>query len=114
MRISDWRSCVCSSDLVSPAQPVELKVHDALRTVQFWKIAFGLFACGYSMNLLGIHGVPMLLDHGFDAMTGSFGIGLIGFDAIFRPLVLGRLFDIIYTGSTSCRERRGTYVMITV
>src|SRR3546814_8269635 len=77
MRISDWSSDVCSSDL------------------QFWKIAFGLFACGYSMNLLGIHGVPMLMDHGFDAMTGSFGIGLIGFAAIFSTLVLGRMSDII-------------------
>src|SRR3546814_19047048 len=47
------------------------------------------------MNLLGIHGVPMLMDHGFDAMTGSFGIGLIGFAAIFSTLVLGRMSDII-------------------
>ncbi|MGB3288370.1 MAG: MFS transporter [Burkholderiaceae bacterium] len=82
----------------APARPspaVELKVKDALHTVPFWKIAFGLFACGYSMNLLGAHGVPMLMDHGFDAMTGSFGIGLIGFAAIFSTLVLGRLSDIV-------------------
>lgn len=72
-----------------------LKVHDAVRSVPFWKVAFGLFACGYSMNLLGAHGVPMLMDHGFDAMTGAFGIGLIGFSAIFSTLVLGRLSDII-------------------
>lgn len=78
-----------------PSPAVELKVRDALRTVQFWKIAFGLFACGYSMNLLGTHGVPMLMDHGFDAMTGSFGIGLIGFAAIFSTLVLGRLSDMV-------------------
>ncbi|MDS1140583.1 MFS transporter [Pusillimonas sp. SM2304] len=72
-----------------------LKVNDAVRSVPFWKVAFGLFACGYSMNLLGAHGVPMLMDHGFDAMTGAFGIGLIGFSAIFSTLVLGRLSDII-------------------
>ncbi|MFW7340421.1 MFS transporter [Pollutimonas sp. H1-120] len=78
-----------------PSPAVDLKVRDALRTVQFWKIAFGLFACGYSMNLLGTHGVPMLMDHGFDAMTGSFGIGLIGFAAIFSTLVLGRLSDMV-------------------
>jgi MFS family permease len=78
-----------------PSPAAELKVRDALRTVQFWKIAFGLFACGYSMNLLGTHGVPMLMDHGFDAMTGSFGIGLIGFAAIFSTLVLGRLSDMV-------------------
>jgi MFS family permease len=44
---------------------------------------------------LGTHGVPMLMDHGFDMMTGSFGIGLIGFAAIFSTLVLGRLSDTI-------------------
>src|SRR5690606_22070712 len=38
----------------------------AMRTLPFCKIALGLFACGFSMNLLGSHGVPMLTDHGFD------------------------------------------------
>lgn len=80
---------------IRPLPSADLKVRDALHTVQFWKIAFGLFACGYSMNLLGTHGVPMLMDHGFDAMTGSFGIGLIGFAAIFSTLVLGRLSDMV-------------------
>jgi MFS family permease len=47
------------------------------------------------MNLLGTHGVPMLMDHGFDMMTSSFGIGLIGFAAIFSTLVLGRLSDVV-------------------
>jgi MFS family permease len=66
---------------------------EAVRTRPFWKVALGLFACGYSMNLLGTHGVPMLVDHGFDPMTSSFGLGLIGLVAIFSTLVLGRLSD---------------------
>ena len=45
------------------------------------------------MNLLGTHGVPMLMDHGFDAMTSSYGIGLIGLVAIAGTLLLGRLSD---------------------
>jgi MFS family permease len=45
------------------------------------------------MNLLGTHGMPMLMDHGFDSTTSSFGIGLIGLVAIFSTLVLGRLAD---------------------
>jgi len=65
----------------------------ALKTSPFWKIVAGLFACGFSMNLLGTHGVPMLMDHGFDAMTSSYGIGLIGLVAILGTLVLGRLSD---------------------
>lgn len=72
-----------------------MTVRMALKTWPFWQICMGLFACGYSMNLLGTHGVPMLMDHGFDMMTGSFGIGLIGFAAIFSTLVLGRLSDTI-------------------
>lgn len=70
-----------------------LNWREAVRTGPFWKVALGLFTCGYSMNLLGTHGVPMLMDHGFDAMTSSFGLGLIGLVAIFSTLVLGRLAD---------------------
>ncbi|MDX3908083.1 MAG: MFS transporter [Pigmentiphaga sp.] len=71
------------------------RVSDALRTAPFWQVALGLFACGFSMNLLGSHGVPMLMDHGFDAMTSSLGIGLIGAVAVFSTLVLGRLADVL-------------------
>ncbi len=70
------------------------RVRDALRTAPFWQIAFGLFTCGFSMNLMGTHGMPMLMDHGFDAATSSLGIGTIGLVAIFSTLVLGRLSDI--------------------
>jgi MFS family permease len=74
--------------------PVQsLPLRQALVTVPFWQIFLGLFACGYSMNLLGTHGMPMLMDHGFDATTSSLGIGLIGFVAIFGTLVLGRMSD---------------------
>ena len=67
----------------------------ALRTRPFWQICLGLFACGFSMNLLGTHGMPMLMDHGFDPMVSSFGIGLIGLVAIFSTVVLGRLSDVL-------------------
>jgi MFS family permease len=75
------------------AAPASLSFGAAIRTSPFWKIVAGLFACGFSMNLLGTHGVPMLMDHGFDAMTSSYGIGLIGLVAILGTLVLGRLSD---------------------
>ena len=70
----------------------------AIRTSPFWKIVFGLFACGFSMNLLGTHGMPMLMDHGFDAMTSSYGIGLIGLVAIAGTLILGRFSDRVPGG----------------
>lgn len=77
----------------SPIPEEALSWQEAVRTGPFWKVALGLFTCGYSMNLIGTHGVPMLMDHGFDAVTSSFGLGLIGLVAIFSTLVLGRLSD---------------------
>ena len=76
----------------TPSAPT-LSLGAALHTAPFWKIVAGLFACGFSMNLLGTHGMPMLMDHGFDATTSSLGIGLIGFVAIFGTVVLGRMSD---------------------
>jgi MFS family permease len=73
--------------------PPSLRLRDAMRTAPFWKIFFGLFACGFSMNLLGTHGMPMLMDHGFDAFSSAAGIGLIGVVAIGGTLLLGRVAD---------------------
>jgi len=72
-----------------------LSWREAVRTGPFWKVALGLFACGFSMNLLGTQGVPMLMDHGFDTTTSSLGIGLIGLVAILGTLIMGRLSDIL-------------------
>lgn len=68
-------------------------LREALRSRPFWMIFTGLFACGFSMNLLGTHAMPMLMDHGFDAHTSASGIGLIGLVAIFGTIVLGRWSD---------------------
>lgn len=70
-----------------------LDLREVIRTRPFWLVFFGLFACGYSMNLLGTHGMPMLMDHGFDAHASSMGIGLIGLVAILGTLLLGALAD---------------------
>lgn len=70
-----------------------LTVRDALKTKAFWQIVIGLFSCGFIMNLLGSHGVPMLIDHEFQPMTASYGIGMIGIVAIFGTMFLGSLSD---------------------
>ena len=72
-----------------------LSFRQAISTAPFWIIFLGLFACGFSMNLLGTHGVPMLMDHGFDAGSSAGGIGLIGLVAIFSTLGLGKLSDMV-------------------
>ncbi len=78
-----------------PVSDSMLTFAEAIRTRPFWQVTIGLFACGYSMNLLGTHGVPMLVDHGFDPITASYGIGLIGLVAIPSTVVLGRLSDTL-------------------
>lgn len=75
------------------AQGEATTLRDALHSAPFWMICTGLFACGFSMNLLGTHAMPMLMDHGFDAHTSASGIGLIGLVAIFGTIVLGRWSD---------------------
>ncbi|QBR02214.1 MFS transporter [Paraburkholderia pallida] len=70
-----------------------MSIREVLGTAPFWQIAIGLFVCGISMNLLGTHAVPMLMDHGFGATVSSLGVGLIGLVAIFSTLLLGQLSD---------------------
>lgn len=77
------------------AAAVPLRLAQALCSLPFWQVTFGLFACGWSMNLIGTHGIPMLMDHGYDATTSALGIGLIGVVAIVGTLVLGRLADLL-------------------
>lgn len=79
----------------SSLKPGTMPFAEALKTRPFWQICLGLFACGFSMNLLGTHGMPMLMDHGYDSATSAFGIGLIGLVAIFSTIVLGRMSDLL-------------------
>lgn len=65
----------------------------AFATAPFWKMAMALFACGFSMNLLGTHGVPMLQEHGFSPVKAAFAIGLIGFVSIFSAPMIGWASD---------------------
>ncbi|MBO8140596.1 MAG: MFS transporter [Firmicutes bacterium] len=65
----------------------------ALATGPFWLCAAGMFACGFSMNLMSTHGVPMLEHHGFPTMTASLGIGLLGLVSVGGTLSLGALSD---------------------
>ncbi|USK60738.1 MFS transporter [Peribacillus asahii] len=73
--------------------PPNITWKDAVKTRAYWQIALGLFACGFGMNLLGSHGVPMLMDHHYEPMVASFGVGMIGIVAIFSSLFLAQLAD---------------------
>lgn len=70
-----------------------LSMRQALLTWPFWKVTIGLVANGFSMTLLGAHGVPMLIDHGFSQSTSALGVGTIGLVAIAGTVALGRIAD---------------------
>lgn len=87
-----------SSQTGTPSNRVNITHRDitwknAFKSRAYWQIAIGLFACGFSMNLLGSHAVPMLIDHQFDETTASFGVGMIGVVAIFSSILLGTIAD---------------------
>lgn len=65
----------------------------ALYTRSFWFLFFSFFGCGFSMNLLSAHGVPMLEHHGYTKMTAAYGIGLIGLVSIFGSIAMGAASD---------------------
>lgn len=73
--------------------PASIGPRRAMVTAPYWFLAIGFFGCGFSMNLLGTHGVPMLEHRGFDTMTASFGVGLIGLVSLFGSVTLGALAD---------------------
>lgn len=70
-----------------------LSLRESLQTSTFWYICIGLFACGFSMNLIGSHGVPMLVDHGFSSVTASNAIGVIGLVAIPGTIIMASFSD---------------------
>lgn len=76
----------------APPDP-SVSLGTAARTVPFWQLAGGMFTCGFSMSLLSAHGVPMLTDHGFPAMTAAWALMILGASSMGGALVLGALAD---------------------
>src|SRR5699024_3019656 len=72
-----------------------LTIKQSIQSSTFWYLCMGLFACGFSMNLIGSHGVPMLIDHGFSSTVASNSIGLIGLVAIPGTIIMGSFADKI-------------------
>jgi MFS family permease len=76
------------------AAPVErVTAGEALRTLAFWQLAGSFFTCGFSMNLLSAHGIPMLTDHGYSPMFASWALGVLGGSSIGFTVMLGALSD---------------------
>lgn len=59
----------------------------------FWWLALGFLVCGFQVVFLGVHLPGYLIDHGFDATTGTIFLALVGLFNIFGTYGAGWLGD---------------------
>ncbi|QGM27220.1 MULTISPECIES: MFS transporter [Acinetobacter] len=57
----------------------------------FWFLALGFFVCGFQVVFIGIHLPGYLIDHGFDATTGTIFLALVGLFNIVGTYTAGWL-----------------------
>jgi MFS family permease len=77
----------------SSAAPERTDVSRAVQSSPFWQLAGSLATCGFTMALLSTHGVPMLTDHGYSAMTASWALGVLGGSSVGFSVLLGATAD---------------------
>nr|WP_171264689.1 MFS transporter [Acinetobacter sp. ANC 4558] len=65
----------------------------ALKHKPFLWLALGFLVCGFQVVFLGIHLPGYLIDHGFDASTGTIFLALVGLFNIFGTYLAGWLGD---------------------
>jgi predicted MFS family arabinose efflux permease len=75
------------------ADAEQTPVGAAVQTLPFWQLCGGMYTCGFSMSLLAAHGVPMLTDHGYHAMTASWALGVLGGSSMVGAMLLGATAD---------------------
>src|SRR3546814_17374085 len=84
MRISDWSSDVCSSDLGQPpggsADPAGggLTLRQALRRPEFFALALSFTFTGFSMYMVIVQVVPFLVESGYAPLKAAPAFGLSG------------------------------------
>ena len=57
----------------------------------FWFLSLGFMVCGFQVVFIGIHLPGYLIDHGFDAITGTVFLALVGLFNIFGTYGAGWL-----------------------
>lgn len=57
----------------------------------FWFLALGFFVCGFQVVFIGIHLPGYLIDHGFNATTGTIFLALVGLFNIVGTYTAGLL-----------------------
>jgi MFS family permease len=68
---------------------------EAVRTLTFWQLGFGFFACGFTMSFANTHMAAWAMDMGFSELVAAGAVGLIGGFSIGGALILGWLSDLV-------------------
>jgi predicted MFS family arabinose efflux permease len=75
-----------------------VSIKQALRTLSYWQLSFGMFTCGFTMSFASVHMIPYLTDmpeHSEHMMqtTASLALSVVGGCSIVGAIVLGLLAD---------------------
>lgn len=65
----------------------------AARTARFWLLALGFFSISFAGQLLIVHSVAYLVDHGIQAAAAAAAVGLVGLASIPAKVLGGPISD---------------------
>ncbi|MBI4497478.1 MAG: MFS transporter [Chloroflexi bacterium] len=75
------------------ASEFSMTLAQVARTPLFWQLAYGFFVCGFTMTFASTHFMAFAGDMGFEKMTASAALGLVGGTSILGTVGLGYLAD---------------------
>ena len=81
------------SEALKPALTFKQVLHIVRKHRPFWWLALGFLVCGFQVVFLGVHLPGYLIDHGFDATTGTSFLALVGLFNIIGTYGAGWLGD---------------------
>ncbi|WP_180160693.1 MFS transporter [Acinetobacter sp. YH01004] len=80
-----------ASSVSQPALGFKQVLEIAKNHKPFWFLALGFFVCGFQVVFIGIHLPSYLIDHGFNATTGTVFLALVGLFNIVGTYTAGWL-----------------------
>ena len=80
-----------ASSVSQPALGLKQVLVIAKNHKPFWFLALGFFVCGFQVVFIGIHLPSYLIDHGFNATTGTVFLALVGLFNIVGTYTAGWL-----------------------
>src|SRR3546814_13875363 len=93
MRISDWSSDVCSSDLSFSGlhQSVGSALKEAFAHPSYNLLTLGFFVCGFHVAFIQTHLPAYITDKGLDAGLAAWALAIVGAANIVGALPAGML-----------------------